>query len=259
MIFLRSTIFNFAFYGLTAVACVLCLPGLFLPREKALYIVYFFVHSVHILEKYILGLDFEVRGRENLPTEGAFIVAAKHQSPYETLKLHVLFKDPAIVLKKELLDIPLWGRFLAKTEPIAIDRSQKKEAMAQITDRVWQIKLEKRPIVIFPQGTRVHTWESAEDKPYRSGFARVYSETGIPIVPLALNTGMFWPRRSWIKQGGRAVFEFLPRIEPGFDSRTVAEQVERTIEDATQKLHREALTRFPQLHEPRRPERKANS
>ena len=91
MIFIRSTLFNIAFYGTTALACILCLPGLLLPRRGAMIIVKGFVHTVHFFEKYIAGLDYEVRGIENIPKDGSYIVAAKHQSPYETMKLHIYF------------------------------------------------------------------------------------------------------------------------------------------------------------------------
>jgi len=244
MILLRASLFNLLFYGLTAIACVLCLPGLLLPRDKALYVVYFFVYSVWGLEKYILGLDFEVRGRENLPADGPFIVAAKHQSPYETMKLHILFRDPAIVLKKELLRIPLWGRFLAKVDPVAIDRTQGKAAMAQIIDGARHVQRQNRPLVIFPQGTRVYPWQSAADRPYRIGAARVYEETGMPIVPLALNSGMFWPRQSWIKKPGKVVFEFLPPIMPGGNASDVLAMLEAQIETASAALQDEAAQRF---------------
>lgn len=238
--FIRSTIFNILFYGLTALACILCLPGLLLPRAQALYVVYFFVYSVQILEKYVLGLDYEVRGAEHLPKDGPFIVAAKHQSPYETMKLHILFKDPAIVLKQELLRIPLWGRFLKKIDPIAIDRSQGKTAMAQIIEGAFHVRAQNRPLVIFPQGTRVYPHETPADKPYRIGVARIYEETAMPIIPLALNSGYFWPRRSWTKKPGKAIFEFLPPIMPGGNAQEVLDALQETVETKSTALHEEA-------------------
>ena len=107
--YIRSILYNFSFYGLTAVACFLCLPALLLPRKLAMGVVYAFVHTNAFLEKYVLGLSYEVRGAEHLPDSGSYIIAAKHQSAFETMKLHILFKDPAVILKKELLNIPLWG------------------------------------------------------------------------------------------------------------------------------------------------------
>ncbi len=228
--FIRSTLFNILLYGVTALMCIACLPGLLLPKKQAMAIVALFVNTVHILEKYILGLDYEVRGMEHLPKEGAYIVAAKHMSPYETFKLNILFDDPAIVLKRELLRIPLWGAFLAKIDPIAIDRSAGKQAMQQIIDGALHVKAQGRPMVIFPQGTRVWPHETPKDKPYKAGIARMQEATELPIIPLALNTGAFWPRHSWIKKPGKVVFEFLPPIMPGKSTAALLAALEETLE-----------------------------
>ena len=210
--FVRSTIFNILFYGLTLFVCIVLMPFLLTPRQYKMYIVTAFVHGVYFLEKYILGLDYEIRGAENIPSDQPFIVAAKHQSAYETMKLNILFDDPAIILKKELLNVPFWGRYLAIVDPIAIDRKDGKSAMAQVIDGAKIVQASGRPIVIFPQGTRVKIWHTAEDKPYKIGVARMHKATDMPIVPLALNTGVFWPKMSWLKWPGKVIFEFLPPI-----------------------------------------------
>lgn len=247
MILLRSTLFNLAFFSATALLCVVCLPGLLLPRKGAVVIIRTFVRTVYFLEKHILGLDYEVRGIEHLPKEGAFIVAAKHQSPYETMKLHILFDFPAVVLKKELLKIPLWGKFLARSEPIAIDRSQGREAMQQVIDGALAVEKQGRPIIIFPQGTRVHTWQTTEDKPYKPGVVRMYKASNMPIVPLALNSGMFWPRDSWVKRPGKVVFEFLAPIRQGENSDTLLKSLQDRLETASKALEEEALASFKHL------------
>lgn len=254
MILLRSTIFNLVFYGATALACLLCLPSLLLPRKGVFFVIHAFVYTVHFFEKYILGLTYEVRGAENLPQDGSYIVAAKHQSPYETMKLHILFKDPAIVLKRELLSIPLWGRFLARTNPIAIDRKQGKEAMNQVVDGAKRVKEENRAIVIFPQGTRVYPWQTIKDKPYKSGIVRMYTETSMPVVPLALNTGLFWPRKSWIKRPGKVIFQFMPPVRAGMDAETFTKTLQDQIETTTEALQQEALATNKYLVPPTRPQ-----
>lgn len=242
MIFIRSTLFNILFYGTTALACVLCLPGLLLPKEKAMYIVRAFVKTIAFLEKYILDLTYEIEGAEFLPESGSFIVAAKHQSPYETFKLNILFNDPAIVLKQELLRIPLWGRFLAKVEPIAIDRSKGSSAMKQIIDGALHIKKQGRPIIIFPQGTRVYPEQSSKEKPYKAGIARMYQETGLPVIPLALNTGTFWPRHSWIKKPGKVTFKFLPPMPTGLNGKEFMDKLENDLEKESSALHQKACS-----------------
>ena len=240
MIFLRSTLFNLLMYGVTAVMCVLCLPGLLLPPDKRMNIVYLFVGTVYALERAVLGLDYEIRGKENLPASGSYIVAAKHQSAYETMKLHIIWPHPAIVLKRELLRIPLWGRYLAMIGPIAIDRSSGKEAMTQIIEGAQRIKAEGRPMVIFPQGTRVSVDTTPAEKPYRIGVARMQEATQLPIIPMATNTGVFWPKHKWCKRGGRVVFEFLPPIQPGGEARAVIAQLQETLESASNTLCDEA-------------------
>ena len=239
--FIRSTLFNILFYGLTALACVLCLPGLFF-KDRGLYmIVHSFVNSIYFLEKYVLGLDYEVRGLEHLPKDGSYVVAAKHQSPYETFKLHRLFGRPAIVLKKELLSIPLWGKFLGRVQPIAIDRSQGKSAMNQIIEGAKAIKDDGRAIVIFPQGTRVYPWQTTKDKPYRAGVARIHTSTGMPIIPLSMNTGIFWPRKSWLKQSGKVIFEFHEALKPSQSVEDIMKELENIVETNSKALENEAI------------------
>lgn len=238
---IRSTIFNIVFYGFTAISCVLCLPFLFLPKKDAMWAVRLFVHSTRFFEKCILSLDYEVRGLENLP-KGSCVIAAKHESAFETTKLNILFDDPAIILKRELLRIPLWGRFLAKIEPIAIDRSQGKEAMDQIITGARRVQAQGRPIVIFPQGTRVSPWKKITERPYKIGAARMALETGLPLIPMALNSGMFWPRNSWLKHPGKVIFEFLPPISlTSGDVAAITRDLEARLESASDALHNEAV------------------
>lgn len=240
MTFIRSTIFNICFFFTTIIACIICLPTLFMARGASMAVVDGWIWFVHRLEKYILGLDFEVRGIENLPADGSFIVAAKHQSTYETLKLHILFDDPAIIMKRELLKIPLWGRYLARIKPIAIDRSDRDSAMKSIESGAIEVKDQGRPIVIFPQGTRVSIGTSTQDKPYRFGVVRMQEATKLPIIPMALNTGYFAPKGKWNKRPGTVIFEFLPAIEAGQERSAVMERLERDIEETSDKLIEDA-------------------
>lgn len=238
--YIRSILYNIAFFGLTAVACFLCLPALLLPRRLAMGVVYGFVYTNLFLEKYILGLSYEIRGGENLPKSGPYIVAAKHQSAYETMKLHILFGDPAVVLKKELLSIPLWGWYLAKSDVIAIDRSTRKAAIESINQGALRMKDQGRPIIIFPQGTRVRTDVSAQEKPYKVGVVRVQEATGLSIIPMAMNAGMYWPRNAFWKSSGTVVFEFLPPVDAGMDTSSLLKKLENDIEVRSNALMGEA-------------------
>ncbi|MED5423166.1 MAG: lysophospholipid acyltransferase family protein, partial [Pseudomonadota bacterium] len=193
---IRSLIFNILYYPITAILCFAYLPFLILPRKWLLIMVELYVKIVYVLEKYVLGLDFEIRGAEYLPKDEAFIVAAKHFSSYETLKLHILFKDPAIVIKKELFSIPIWGWYAKKMRLIGIDRSNRDTALKSVTQGAQMAADMKRPIVIFPQGTRVSLDHTVKDKPYKAGIMRMQNASGLKIVPLAMNTGVFWPRNA---------------------------------------------------------------
>ena len=243
--FICSSIFNMLHYALTALGCIALLPTLLFPRAVFLFVVRGYVRTNSMLEKYILGLTYEVRGQEHLPKDGSYIVAAKHQSAYETLKLHILFKDPAIVLKKELLKIPLWGWYLAKSDVIAIDRSSPKAAIKSIQDGTKHIAKQGRPIIIFPQGTRVSAEATTKEKPYKIGIVRMQDAANIPIIPMALNTGIFQPRHSWCKKSGRVIFEFLPPIMPSNNASDTLKKIETAVESKSNQLMDEARAAAP--------------
>ncbi len=205
-------------------------------------VVHGFTATTALLEKYILGLTYEIRGAENLPQSGSYIVAAKHQSSYETFKLHILFDDPSIVLKKELLKIPLWGKYLKKSDVIAIDRSSPKTAIKSIQDGAQHVASQGRPIVIFPQGTRVSINTTAKEKPYKIGIMRIQEVTKLPIIPMATNTGYFQPKHKWCKKPGCVVFEFLKPIHPNDDASDMLKILEMKVEEASAILLEEAKT-----------------
>lgn len=245
MIVLRSTLFNLLFYALTAAACILALPALLLPRGAALWVLVTYQKALFLVERVVMGITLEVRGRENIPAHGAYLVAAKHQSPYETMKLHLIFPNPSVVLKKELMEIPLWGWYAARIGMIPIDRSAKSEAMKSLIRGAHLAIAEERPIVIFPQGTRVAVGQSAKDRPYRHGVARIQEATGLPILPMALNSGLFWPRKGWLRRPGTVVFSILPPIAPGKSVAETMAEIEKIIEDETEKLVRDSSVSPP--------------
>jgi len=233
ILWLRSLAFNLAFYGWTALVCLsgFWVPLLLPPRQVLGYARWYF-GTLAWLERHLIGLDYRVIGREHLPP-GACIVAAKHQSAWETLKLYLLFDFPAVVLKRELMGIPIWGWFAAKLGVIPVDRGAGTKALRVMLGGARAAMADGRPLVIFPQGTRT---APGTRHPYRVGVGVIYQELGVPMVPLALNSGLFWPRRRFIKHPGTITLEFLPPIPPGLKLREVMTRLEQQLESASDRL-----------------------
>jgi len=230
--FLRSVFFDVTFYLWTTLLCLLALPALLVSQRAVASISEMWAIGSLSLLRLIVGLSYEVRGIDNLP-EGAVIVALKHQSAWETIALWVLLNNPAIVLKQSLARIPVFGWYMKRGQAIVIDRDAGPKALRPMVAAARSAVANGRPIAIFPEGTRTPV---GVRQPYQPGVAALYMQLGLPIVPVALNSGLFWRRRSFLKRSGRVFVEFLPPIEPGLDRRSVMTELERRIEDATAML-----------------------
>jgi 1-acyl-sn-glycerol-3-phosphate acyltransferase len=180
----------------------------------------------------ICGIRMEVRGRENLP-KGAILLAGKHQSTWETFALIPLLDDPAMVLKRELTFIPLFGWFALKFRMIGVDRGAGATALKKLIARARGAADMGRQIVIFPEGTRRAPGAPPDYKP---GAAALYGALNVPCVPFALNSGHYWPRRTFTKTPGTIVVEFLPAIPPGLARRDFSAKLESAIEGGTARL-----------------------
>jgi 1-acyl-sn-glycerol-3-phosphate acyltransferase len=231
---LRSTAFNVLFYGLTALLCIGLLWTLVLPRKVMMVVIRRYLKTVAWLERHILGLSYTVTGREHLP-DGPFLLAAKHQSAWETMKLHLLLDDPAPVLKRELLWLPIWGWYAAKASVIPVNRGARSKAIAGMIAAAKKVRAEGRPIVIFPQGTRV---APGDWKPYRIGVYALYEALDLPVVPMALNSGVFWGRKAVTKRGGAITVAFLPPIPPGLGRAAFLSRLESELEAESDRLVR---------------------
>lgn len=237
MYVIRSILFNILFYGLwTPLVCISMAPCLIFPRGFTVWVASMYQSVSYYMAKYILGIDYEVRGLEHRPSTGAYIVASKHQSAYETLLLYALFGDPTIILKKELLSLPLFGWFLKKLDVIAIDRGNSAAAKASLQTGAAKMKAQGRPIVIYPQGTRVAVDATTAEKPYKGGISKIYAQTDLPVLPVALNTGLYWPRNSFWKHPGKVIVEFLPLIPAGEEPESIVRRLESIIEPASKRL-----------------------
>ena len=233
---LRSLAFNAGFFFLTVLLGLLGLPLLLARRRVVMGFGRFWARSVLALLKAVVGLDCEIRGLGNVPP-GPCVIAMKHQSAWDTLILPVVLGDPAVVLKRELLWVPLYGWYASRAGSIAIDRGGRAAALRRMLVTARAAAEEGRPIVIFPEGTRT---APGRHLPYQPGVAALYQTLAVPLVPVAVNSGLFWGRRSFLKRSGRITLEFLDPIPPGLPRRQLMPELERRIKTATAALEREA-------------------
>ena len=241
MSWLRALAFNIAFFGVTAVLGVAALPLLLAPRRTAMRFGRFWAQCVLALLKAIVGLDGEIRGIEHLPP-GACLIAMKHQSAWDALILPVVLGDPAVVIKRELLWLPFYGWYAARAGSITIDRRGGAGALRRMVAAAREVVGAARPIVIFPEGTRTAPGQRLT---YQPGVAALYQALSIPLVPAAVNSGLYWGRRSFVKRPGRIILAFLEPIPPGRPRRQVMAELETRIENATAALEREGLAPYP--------------
>ncbi|HWG05009.1 MAG TPA: lysophospholipid acyltransferase family protein [Beijerinckiaceae bacterium] len=243
MLMLRSAAFNLLFYLSTLMLMIVGLPTLIVGRSAILRLARLWSHvQLWLLDK-ICGLGVEFRGVENIPSGGC-IVAAKHQSVWETFALLIFFDNFSYILKRELTFIPVFGWYLGRSGQIAINRSDRRNALTQASEGARKLLEQGGQVLIFPEGTR-----RPVDAPpvYRFGVARIYSECGVPCLPVALNSGLFWPRRSFVRRPGTVLVEFLAPIPPGLGKEEFFAQLQSRLEAATESLIAESIERDPQL------------
>ena len=229
---LRSLLFNIAFYLWTALALILWLPFLLLPYRATYWVGRIWVRGSFWLLGRLVGLRHRVAGLDNA-RRGQAIYAVKHQSSWDTLALALYLDRPAYVLKRELLYLPLFGLALLKAGHIAVDRSGRATALKRMLQAAKQRRDQGRDILIFPEGTRV---APGAHKPYQPGVAALYGALDLPVVPVALNSGVFWGRRSFNKRPGLITLEFLPAIPPGLARKAFMAELQRRLEGASRRL-----------------------
>jgi len=235
----HNIIFGLLVYPWTALMCVGLLWVMVLPDKLARkVIVNSYKRGIDWLERHVLGIRYVVRGLENLPAEPA-LIAMKHQSQWETLKLALIFRDPTIVLKIELLSIPIWGWYARKMGCIAIDRSKRAQAIPGMVASAREKIAEKRDIVIFPQGTRVPV---GEKRPYKPGIKYLYSGLNYPVVPVAINSGCYMNKHGFMRQKGVIDVTILPAIPAGQDADQMMVQLETILETESDRLADQALS-----------------
>ena len=232
---LRSVAFNLLFYLNLVLHLVAAIPTFALPRAMFMRLAKSWGRTSNALLA-VAGIRVELRGLKRIPP-GALLVAAKHQSVWETFTLFTLFDDPAYVLKRELMWVPVFGWYAWKSDMIPVDRASRGGALSGMIDRARAEFARGRQIIIFPEGTR-----TAPGAPpaYRQGVVHLYAQAGVPCLPIALNSGLFWPRRKFLRYPGTIVLEVLDPIPPGLLPEKFAARLEHEIETATDRLIGEA-------------------
>lgn len=238
MLIVRSYLFAAAFYVTTALFLLLGSWLLFAPRRWAMEGLRLHGLASLWLLKHIAGTRIEIRGHEHVP-QGACLIVSKHQSAWDTFALVPLFRDPAIVLKDELKWIPFYGWFCVKFEHILVKRDRAAAALRALIEAGKVRVAQDRQVVIFPEGTRRAPGAPPDYKP---GYVALYEGLGVPCIPLALNSGLFWPRRSLLRFPGTIVVEFLAPIPAGMPRKAFKAQLEMRLEEASNRLVAEALS-----------------
>ena len=227
MQFLKSLLFNlFLFSGLIIIFFI-AIPTLFLPNKFTLFFGRLSANYILILMKIILGTRVTFNGLENLKKVEKFFVASAHQSMFETFALQIPLDGPIFILKKELLNIPLFGWYLRKIGSIAIVRETTTKENLNFFDKVKEeVEKSKRPLLIFPQGTRV---KLEDQPPFKKGVGRIYKALNLPCIPVAHNTGKVWPKNSFMKYPGNIHISFLEPILSGKDNEEFVKDIENKI------------------------------
>lgn len=245
MIWARSMLFAVTALLWTSLMALSYLPLLLAPRRVMQRAAAFWCRGLIWLVALCCGLRWRVVGGENLPP-GAAVIAAKHQSAWETLAFHLLLDDPVFILKRELLKVPLVGWYMWKSGSIPIDRAAGFRSIKAMLPGVERALANGSQVIVFPEGTRT---PPGQRRPYHPGIAAIYARTNAPIVPVALNSGMFWGRRHFLKGPGLITLAVLPPMPPGLSRAEFIEELERRIETATDRLCAEvAEARGTSLH-----------
>ncbi|MFP3920388.1 MAG: lysophospholipid acyltransferase family protein [Dichotomicrobium sp.] len=229
---IRSLLFHAAFYLATMLIMLFALPLLFAPRSWVIWAWKLHARIVVGLLRVIAGIGIEVRGRERLP-EGGCIVAAKHQSAWDTIAPMAYLRAPCVIIKQELMRIPLYGQFARKMGMIPVRRERGAVALRDMARAARSRAAEARQIFIFPEGTRRAPGAAPDYKP---GVVMLYEALDVPCVPLALNSGLYWPRHAWRLRPGTIVMEFLEPIPPGLPRDEFRRRLIEATETATARL-----------------------
>ncbi|CAN7315851.1 lysophospholipid acyltransferase family protein [Rhizobium sp. LjRoot30] len=245
MLTLRSILFNTLFYANLILRMIILTPAYFLlPRKKAYAIPKAWARSSNWLFEKVAGTSFEIEGLENIPKSGGYIFAPKHQSFWDTFGLLPWLDDPVYILKRELMWIPLFGWYVLKQRMIPVNRGAKGKVMLEVLKRAREEMENGRQLIIYPEGTRRPPGAPPE---YKFGIARMYRDLGVPVVPVAMHPGLFWPRRKSMRYPGHFKVRILPPIMPGMETDAFFAKLMEVTEKASDELLVETARNNPHI------------
>lgn len=219
----RSLAFALIFYSLTVLCVLAAFPAALVGTRALRGVTHIWVRVHRWCARYLLGIRTRIEGT---PPTGPVLVAAKHQSMYETMEIVMVLREPAVIMKRELSDIPLWGWVARRYGIIPVDREGGAPALRVLMRAAAAAIAEGRSIVIFPEGTRV---APGAQPPLQPGFAGLYRALKLPVAPLALDSGRLWPRDSFLKRPGLVTFRFAPPLPPGLPRAEIEAAVHEAI------------------------------
>ena len=235
MQFIKSLIFNIFLYLGLILIFILAIPTLILPDRFTIFFGKLSAKYIVLLLKLVMNTKVIFHGEENLKKVDRYFVASAHQSMFETFVLQIPLNGPIFILKKELLSIPLFGWYLSKIGSIAIIRQTTTKENLNFFDKIKEtVNQSKRPLLIFPQGTRV---KLDEQPPFKKGAGRIYKALNLPCIPVALNTGQVWPKNSFMKYTGDIHISFLEPIMPGKENNEFLKEIENKIYNEIKKFY----------------------
>jgi 1-acyl-sn-glycerol-3-phosphate acyltransferase len=239
MIFIRSVIFNILFILNNMLWFIFAVPTLLIPQKRFMSaVLHRWCRSNLWIHRVICNVTTEFRGRENIPS-GGFMVASKHQSAWETFGLTAEFPDPRYIIKRELMWIPMFGLYLSHSGQVPINRGDRIKAIHAMNEAARVAVVDGAQLIIFPEGTR----RPYDAEPhYKMGVAHLYETMGVPVLPVALNAGVVWPRQKFMKYPGKIIVEFLPVIPAGLSKEEFFQRMKEAIETSTQRIVKEALS-----------------
>jgi 1-acyl-sn-glycerol-3-phosphate acyltransferase len=224
---IKNFLFSIFFFLGIILISIIFIPSFFLPQKVVLFGGKIMGHWAAICLRFFLSTTIIIKGKENIITNSKFFIASSHQSMFETFFLQTIFNSPVFILKKELLMIPLFGWYLKKIGSISIKRNKvSKENLSFFSDISKQVNSSDRPLIIFPQGTRL----PPEDRvPFKKGSSRIYEELKIACQPIAINSGNTWPKKGSLKINTILTISILKPIEPGLEKEIFLKDLENVI------------------------------